>query len=63
MGSGIWSTDVYAAAADYRAATGASAFAHSDSGARHVHSALDPHGVAFRESRDGDEHPEAGAAP
>ena len=34
MGSGIWSTDVYDAAARYRAATGTSAFAYSDSGAR-----------------------------
>ena len=57
MGSGRWSTDVYDAAARYRAATGASAFAHSDSGARSVHPGLDPHGVTFRESRDSDEHP------
>ncbi len=59
MGSGTWSTDVYAAAASYRRATGASAFAHSDSGARHVHPSLDPHGVTVRESRDSDEHPES----
>ena len=45
MGSGRWSTDVYDAAARYRAATGASAFAYSDSGARKVHPALDPRGV------------------
>jgi hypothetical protein len=57
MGSGRWSTDVYDAAARYRAATGASAFAHSDSGASSVHPGLDPHGVTFRESRDSDEHP------
>jgi len=57
MGSGTWSTDVYAAAASYRRATGASAFAHTDSGARHVHPALDPYGVTVRESRDSDEHP------
>ena len=37
MGSGIWSTDVYDAAERYRAATGTSAFAYSDSGARTVH--------------------------
>lgn len=58
MGSGIWSTDVYAAAASYRAASGASAFAHSDSGARTVHRDLDPHGVTARESRDSGEHPD-----
>ncbi len=33
MGSGHWSTDVYAARASYRASTGASAFAYSDGGA------------------------------
>ncbi|MEV4179854.1 hypothetical protein AB0J28_00225 [Streptosporangium canum] len=58
MGSGIWSTDVYTAAAGYRAAKGASAFAYSDSGARAVHNDLNPYGVAARESRDSDEHPE-----
>ncbi|MFF0580175.1 hypothetical protein ACFY19_18015 [Streptosporangium saharense] len=59
MGSGIWSTDVYAAAASYRAAKGASAFSYSDSGARTVHDDLDPYGVAARESRDSDEHPDS----
>lgn len=59
MGSGIWSTDVYDAAASYRAAKGASAFAYSDSGARTVHDDLDPYGVAARESRDSDEHPDS----
>jgi hypothetical protein len=58
MGSGRWSTDVYDAAARMRAATGTSAFAYSDSGARTVHANLDPHGVATRESRDSDEHPQ-----
>ncbi|HUZ56911.1 MAG TPA: hypothetical protein VMU94_30880 [Streptosporangiaceae bacterium] len=57
MGSGRWSTDVYDDAASYRAATGASAFAHSDSGASTVHPDLDPHGVRLRESRDSAEHP------
>ncbi|GAA2640282.1 hypothetical protein GCM10010399_87290 [Dactylosporangium fulvum] len=57
MGSGIWSTDVYDAADRYRRATGKSAFAYSDSGARTVHTALDPKGIAVRESRDSDEHP------
>jgi len=59
MGSGRWSTDVYDAATRMRAATGASAFAHSDSGAREVHDALNPFGVTMRESRDNDEHPES----
>ncbi|HEU4349760.1 MAG TPA: hypothetical protein VFR35_18435 [Actinoplanes sp.] len=57
MGSGRWSTDVYSAAAHYRAATGTSAFAYSDSGARKPHPALDPNGVTVRESRDSEEHP------
>jgi hypothetical protein len=57
MGSGIWSTDVYSAAENYRAAKGDSAFAYSDSGARTVHDDLDPLGVAVRESRDSAEHP------
>ncbi|GAA0798082.1 hypothetical protein [Spirilliplanes yamanashiensis] len=57
MGSGRWSTDVYAAAASYRAATGTSAFAYSDSGARTVHADLDPKGVGAREARDSAEHP------
>jgi hypothetical protein len=59
MGSGTWSTDVYDAAARYRAATGASAFAHNDGGATTVHPDLDPFGVTVRESRDGDDHPES----
>ena len=57
MGSGRWSTDVYTAADNYRRATGASAFAYSDSGARTAHAALDPEGVSKRESRDSAEHP------
>ncbi len=58
MGSGRWSTDVYDAAASYRAATGTSAFAWSDGGARTVHPALDPRG-ATREARDSAEHPDS----
>jgi hypothetical protein len=57
MGSGRWSTDVFTAAANYRAASGASAFSYSDSGARKAHPALDPKGVGKRESRDSAEHP------
>lgn len=59
MGSGRWSTDVYDAAARFRAATGASAFAHSDSGATATHPELDPYGLAVRESRDSAEHPQS----
>jgi hypothetical protein len=58
MGSGLWSTNVYDAAARFRAATGASAFAYSDGGATAVHPQLDPHGVV-RESRDSAEHPQS----
>jgi hypothetical protein len=59
MGSGNWSTNVYDAAARYRAATGASAFAYSDGGATSVHPDLDPRGVIVRESRDSADHPES----
>ncbi|REE99428.1 hypothetical protein [Thermomonospora umbrina] len=59
MGSGVWSTNVYDAAQSYRAATGASAFGHTDGGATTTHPDLDPHGVTVRESRDNDEHPES----
>jgi hypothetical protein len=59
MGSGRWSTNVYDAAARFRAATGASAFSYSDSGATRVHPALDPFGVTARESRDSAEHPQS----
>ncbi|TDC89467.1 hypothetical protein [Actinomadura sp. 7K507] len=59
MGSGNWSTDVYAAQASYRASSGASAFAYSDGGATTVHPDLDPRGVTVRESRDSDDHPES----
>ncbi len=64
MGSGSWSTDVYAAAASYRRRTGRSAFHYSDSirhssprGSWKAHPDLDPHGVGTRESRDSAEHP------
>ncbi|MDG4766011.1 hypothetical protein O7632_18165 [Solwaraspora sp. WMMD406] len=59
MGSGAWSTDVYRAASAYRKASGTSAFAYSDSGARKVHPTLDPRGVTARESRDSTEHPQS----
>lgn len=59
MGSGTWSTNVYDAAARYRTASGASAFAYSDGGATSVHEDLDPIGVTVRESRDSDDHPES----
>lgn len=64
MGSGRWSTDVYGAAARYRAAVGTSAFDYSDRVAASAprrnwkaHPALDPKDLAIRESRDSDEHP------
>ncbi|NUP38315.1 MAG: hypothetical protein HOY76_15180 [Streptomyces sp.] len=64
MGSGSWSTDVYDAAERYRAASGTGAFAYSDDVRRRsprdswrAHESLDPHGLATRESRDSDEHP------
>lgn len=59
MGSGRWSTNVYDAAATYRAASGKSAFAYSDGGARKAHPALEPKGVTTRESRDSAEHPQS----
>ena len=59
MGSGRWSTNVYDAAARFRAATGASAFAYSDGGASYVHPGLNPFGVPLRESRDSGEHPQS----
>jgi hypothetical protein len=67
MGSGRWSTNVYAEHARYKAAAGMSTFDYSDNLHRsphntwRVHPALDPHGVQFRESRDSDEHPESTA--
>jgi hypothetical protein len=63
MGSGRWSTDTYAAAAAYRAATGADPFdynARTHAGPHRAwtaHPDLDPFGVRVRESRDSDEHP------
>lgn len=61
MGSGYWSTDVYDAAKTYRKATGASAFAYSDSGATKVHPSLDPLDITMRESRDSADHPRSTA--
>jgi hypothetical protein len=65
MGSGRWSTDAYAAAAEYRAATGADPFDYSSrarAGQRSswkAHPSLDPRGLTVRESRDSAEHPES----
>jgi hypothetical protein len=64
MGSGRWSTNTYAAAAAYRAATGVDAFDY-DSHTRTArprdewtaHPTLDPLRVSVREARDADEHP------
>lgn len=64
MGSGSWSTNVYDAAARYRAASGDGAFAYSDRvtassprGSWAAHPSLDPNGLTLRESRDSAEHP------
>jgi hypothetical protein len=64
MGSGSWSTNVYDAAARYRATTGSSAFGYDDRirsssprGAWKAHPSLDPYGLTVRESRDSAEHP------
>ena len=64
MGSGRWSSNVYAAQAAYRAAHGRSAFDYMDRVMRgrptrewRVHPKLDPYGVTVRESRDSDEDP------
>jgi hypothetical protein len=64
MGSGSWSSNVYDAAARYRAAQGMGAFAYSDRvtasaprAAWRPHPSLDPTGLTVRESRDSAEHP------
>jgi hypothetical protein len=64
MGSGRWSTDIYAAAAAYRASTGADPFDHDHLmrtawayGTWAAHPTLDPAGATVREARDSDEHP------
>lgn len=61
IGSGSWDTSVYDAAASYRARTGKSAFDYDAtakaSGLFKAHADLDPMGIAMRESRDSDEHP------
>jgi hypothetical protein len=63
MGSGRWDTNVYAAAAGYRAASGTSAFDYSDRARRGprdswaAHPSLDPMHLTVRESRDSEEHP------
>ncbi|WP_329320726.1 hypothetical protein [Streptomyces sp. NBC_01262] len=64
MGSGNWSTNVYDAAARFRAASGTGAFAYSDrvtaSAPRSTwaaHPSLDPKDIGIRESRDSAEHP------
>ena len=66
MVSGAWDTDVYTDRTSRKAATGRSAFDYSDdvrSGrtAYAIHDSLSPLGVALRESRDSDEHPNSTA--
>jgi len=64
MGSSNWSTDAYRARRAYNASVGASAFGYTDDVAASVPRdrwtvppSLDPHGVAVRESRDSEAHP------
>jgi hypothetical protein len=64
MGGGNYSSETYTARAKARAATGASAFAYTDTvmasarpEARRAHDSLNPHGVALRECRDSADHP------
>ncbi|MGW5875783.1 hypothetical protein ACWFMI_04390 [Nocardiopsis terrae] len=64
MGSSSWSTDAYRARQAYRNSAGISSFGyHDDVVAKaprekwRAHHSLDPHGVAVRESRDSDAHP------
>jgi hypothetical protein len=65
MGSGNWSTSIYAEHRRIRAASGKSAFDYSDTLHRagrskwKVHPTLDPRGVKARESCDSPEHPES----
>jgi hypothetical protein len=64
MGSSSWSPDFYATRSADRAAKGTDGFDHdkavrSGKVATAAHSALDPKGVKFRESRDSDAHPES----
>ncbi|MBB6121493.1 hypothetical protein [Nocardiopsis algeriensis] len=66
MGSSHWSTDAYRARRAYNASAGRSDFGYTDDVLSGVprsswkaHPTLDPRGVAFRESRDSDAHPES----
>lgn len=67
MGGGNWSSDFYRDQEAERERSGRQAFAynHVVSQQRHedrkVHASMDPKGVAFRESRDSEEHPESNA--
>lgn len=61
MGSGEFDTSVYEAAKAYRVSTGIKDFGYDDDYRKGkvnaIHADLDPKGVALRESRDSDEHP------
>lgn len=61
MGSGDFDTSIYEAARKYRVDTGTKDFAYDDDYRKGkvntIHADLDPKGVAFRESRDSDDHP------
>jgi len=67
MGSTHWSDDDYRERARRRAASGKSAFEHDDAmrhlpaAKRAVHEKMNPFGVALRESRDSEAHPDSRA--
>lgn len=67
MGGSSWSDTSFRARETHRAATGESAFAHSekmksaDPRDRKIHSKVDPKGLKFRESCDSDTHPQSRA--
>jgi hypothetical protein len=64
MGNSTWSTDAFHARQAYNASVGSSGFGYTDDVTSsvprdqwRVHPSLDPRGVAARESRDSDAHP------
>lgn len=67
MGTGNWSTEFYQNRQEHRQRTGTSAFAYhatvsqARSEDRKVHELMNPLGVAVRESRDSEKHPESNA--
>ena len=65
MGNGLWSPSTYHARVAASAAAGKDVFDYSSaalrSGDLRPHQTLDPRGLALRESRDSDEHPDSNA--